>query len=69
MKSLLLVPIKMYQKCISPYLPSVCRFTPTCSEYAYQSIEEYGVLKGSFKAILRISKCNPLGSKGYDPAK
>ncbi|MFL2644664.1 MAG: membrane protein insertion efficiency factor YidD [Dehalococcoidia bacterium] len=69
MKSLLLMPIKIYQKTLSPYLPSVCRFTPSCSEYACQSIEMHGALKGSLKAFMRISKCNPLGPRGYDPAK
>lgn len=58
--------IKIYQF-FSKFTPPVCRFTPTCSEYARQAIEKYGVLKGGWLAIKRISKCHPWHEGGYDP--
>ena len=59
--------IKLYQWCISPILKTNCRFLPTCSEYTIQSIEEYGLLKGGYLSIKRISRCHPFGGGGYDP--
>lgn len=69
--------IKFYQKTLSfdhgvlkiffPY--GYCRFRPTCSEYAVQSIEKYGILKGGLKAAWRILRCNPWNKGGYDPVK
>lgn len=46
-----------------------CRFTPTCSDYFYQSVEKYGALQGSIMGFKRISKCHPWGGSGYDPVK
>lgn len=66
MKNLILFLIGIYQK-ISKYTPPVCRFTPTCSEYARQAIIKYGVLKGGWLGIKRISKCHPFHEGGYDP--
>ena len=59
--------ILFYKHCISPLLPHTCKFTPSCSTYFLQSIEEYGVFRGSFKGIKRIFSCNPLSKGGYDP--
>lgn len=67
MKKILIVLINFYQKIISPYLPSSCRFYPTCSEYAKQSINKYGVIKGMIKSIKRLLKCHPFNKGGYDP--
>lgn len=64
---LLLVPIRFYQVCISPYTPPSCRFTPTCSEYAVQALKKHGPIKGLGLAIWRILRCNPWGGSGYDP--
>nr|WP_320114609.1 membrane protein insertion efficiency factor YidD [uncultured Desulfuromonas sp.] len=61
--------ITFYQRIISPLKPPTCRFIPTCSEYAIQSIRKYGFFIGSFKSILRILRCNPLFKGGYDPVK
>ena len=65
--------IKMYQKEISPKLKQqlgvdrLCRYTPSCSEYAKQSIEKYGNIKGTVMAAGRLLRCNPLSKGGYDP--
>ena len=59
--------IRVYQLIISPLLGSNCRFIPTCSEYAMESLKEYGLIKGIFLSIKRIGKCHPWGSHGYDP--
>lgn len=63
----LVLPIVFYQKCITPYTPPSCRFTPTCSEYARQALLKYGPIKGLALAIWRILRCNPWGGSGYDP--
>lgn len=59
--------IRLYQRFISPLTPRVCRFYPTCSEYAVQSLYKHGPVKGSFRALMRIAKCHPLHPGGYDP--
>lgn len=61
--------VRGYQLAISPFLPSSCRFTPTCSEYAIQAIDKYGAAKGSILAAHRIARCNPWGGHGYDPPR
>ena len=50
-------------------LPKTCRHLPTCSEYTIEAIQKFGVLKGITMGMVRILKCNPLGSSGYDPIK
>tara|TARA_Y100000748_G_C15445222_1_gene468711 strand:- start:952 stop:1170 length:219 start_codon:yes stop_codon:yes gene_type:complete len=67
MRLLVLKIIRMYQKYLSPLLGPSCRFHPTCSDYALQAIETYGVLRGGFLALKRILKCNPWGGSGADP--
>lgn len=71
MKRVLLIVIRWYQRHISPYKPGgrTCRFYPTCSEYAAQAIEKYGVLRGVVMAGKRILKCHPFHPGGYDPVK
>ncbi len=69
MKKIFIFIIKAYKYTISPLLGKNCRFYPTCSEYAIQAIEKYGVFTGSIKAFLRILKCHPFHPGGYDPVK
>ncbi|MFH1673475.1 MAG: membrane protein insertion efficiency factor YidD [Pseudomonadota bacterium] len=69
LRSSLLFLIRIYQYCLSPLFIPACRFVPTCSEYAHQAIERYGILKGSVMAILRILKCHPFHPGGYDPVR
>ena len=68
MKTLMLLLIRFYRKCISPYTPASCRFTPTCSQYAYEAISKYGAAKGGLMALKRLLRCHPFykGST-YDP--
>ncbi|MBO4307166.1 MAG: membrane protein insertion efficiency factor YidD [Bacteroidales bacterium] len=63
----MLLLIKFYQQCISPFTPAACRYTPTCSQYAKEAILKYGPLKGGWLSFKRILRCNPLGGSGYDP--
>ena len=62
-----ILPIRFYQRCISPLTPPSCRFTPTCSQYAIEALRKHGVLKGLYLAIRRIMRCHPWGGSGYDP--
>jgi len=63
------LPIKIYQLLLSPFLGKNCRFEPTCSYYSIESINKYGVIKGTRLSIQRILKCHPWGGSGYDPIK
>lgn len=62
-----IIPIIIYQKFISPLLPSSCRFYPTCSEYMKQAIQSHGVIKGLILGTKRILKCHPGYEGGHDP--
>ena len=64
---LLIFPIKCYQWLISPLLGKNCRFEPTCSNYMIQALKEWGIFKGSWLGLKRISRCHPWGSFGEDP--
>jgi putative membrane protein insertion efficiency factor len=66
MSHILLFIIKLYKKFLSPLIPPSCRYYPTCSTYAIEAIQEWGALKGTYLAIVRILKCNPLFPGGID---
>ena len=66
-RRLLILPIRFYQKAISPALPSSCRYYPTCSQYAIEAIEKRGIVVGLALAGKRLLRCNPWGGFGYDP--
>jgi len=59
--------IRAYQYAISPLLGSNCRFHPSCSHYAEEAFRRFGVVKGGYLTLLRIVKCQPFHSGGYDP--
>lgn len=59
--------IKLYQWIISPWLGPKCRYTPTCSAYTIEAIQKYGVIKGIWLGIKRLSRCHPWGGHGHDP--
>jgi len=67
MRQLVLALIRFYQRFISPALPSSCRFTPSCSQYSYEAIQRYGLLKGSWLGLRRIVRCHPWNAGGHDP--
>lgn len=67
LRRIFILPIRFYQFCISPMLPSACRFTPTCSQYAVEAIMKHGIFSGSWLALRRILRCHPWGGSGYDP--
>ncbi len=64
---ILILPIRFYQLTISPLLPQSCRHVPTCSSYAIEAIKIHGIFKGTWLAIVRLSKCHPWGTHGFDP--
>lgn len=59
--------IRVYQYGISPFLGRSCRFEPSCSEYAVESLERYGIIRGLWLAIRRVGRCHPWHPGGYDP--
>tara|TARA_R110001592_G_scaffold363221_4_gene681823 strand:- start:9745 stop:10005 length:261 start_codon:yes stop_codon:yes gene_type:complete len=61
------LPVRLYQWIISPLLPTSCRYTPTCSQYAIEAFQQHGLFKGWLLAIKRIGRCHPWGGEGYDP--
>lgn len=67
MKFLLILPIRFYRTFISPLFPPVCRFQPTCSQYAIEAIDRFGPIRGSWLALRRLLRCHPLHPGGYDP--
>ncbi len=67
MKLPALLAIRFYQACLSPVLPLACRFQPSCSAYAYEAIEKWGISRGGRMALARLMRCRPWGKFGYDP--
>ena len=65
-KNALLAAIRFYQLAISPHLGANCRFRPTCSAYAFEAIQKYGAVKGTWLAFRRIARCHPFHHGGYD---
>lgn len=68
MKRLALFLINLYKFFISPLLPAACRYHPSCSQYAMDAIERFGVRHGAWLAFKRLLRCNPLFAGGFDPA-
>ena len=66
-RAIAVAPIRLYQRFISPALPPRCKYHPSCSTYAMQAIERYGILRGSVLATWRLLRCNPFSLGGYDP--
>jgi len=67
LRKVLIAPIVVYKRVISPFLPHRCRFYPTCSDYAIEAIAKHGPLTGGWLAIKRVLKCHPFHPGGYDP--
>ena len=65
--ALLVALVRCYQVILRPILPSVCRFTPSCSEYFILAVRQYGPFRGAWKGLGRICRCHPWHPGGYDP--
>lgn len=66
-RSVALFLLRCYKRLISPLLPPMCRFEPTCSVYTMQAVEKYGVLRGVWLGIRRLARCHPFNPGGWDP--
>ncbi|MEZ4955780.1 MAG: membrane protein insertion efficiency factor YidD [Saprospiraceae bacterium] len=66
-KYLIILPVRFYQKCISPFTPPSCRYHPTCSQYMVESVQEWGPIKGLWMGIVRLLRCHPWSEGGEDP--
>jgi putative membrane protein insertion efficiency factor len=69
MKLLVLKLLRGYKRLISPMLPAACKYVPTCSEYALEAVERFGILRGGAMAIWRVLRCNPFVKGGVDPVE
>lgn len=69
MKKLVIIILKIYKKYLSVFFPPSCKYHPTCSMYAIEAIEKYGIFKGGLITIWRVLRCNPFLKGGYDPVK
>lgn len=67
MSFIIIFLIRIYQKTISPLLPSSCRFYPSCSNYSIEALQKHGFIYGLYLSVYRILRCNPLCKCGYDP--
>ncbi|OWY21318.1 membrane protein insertion efficiency factor YidD [Sphingobacteriales bacterium UPWRP_1] len=67
LKQLFIFSVRLYQLILSPYFGGACRYTPTCSAYMIEAVEEWGVLKGLWLGTKRLMSCHPWGGHGYDP--
>jgi putative membrane protein insertion efficiency factor len=68
-RRLLVLPIRLYQRLFSPLLGQRCRYYPSCSEYAVQAIQRFGILRGAVLAGWRLLRCNPWSRGGFDPVE
>jgi putative membrane protein insertion efficiency factor len=69
MREIAIAPIRAYQLVISPLLPRVCRYEPSCSQYAVDALRQYGVARGAILAAWRLLRCNPWSHGGHDPVE
>jgi hypothetical protein len=67
MRTLVLAPLRFYKRFLSPLLPPMCRFDPTCSIYMMQAIEKHGTLRGVWLGLRRLGRCHPFNPGGWDP--
>ncbi len=67
MRGVALFLLRSYKRFISPLLPPMCRFEPTCSVYTMQAVEKYGVARGVWLGVKRLSRCHPFNPGGWDP--
>lgn len=66
-RRVVVAPIALYRRVLSPFKPATCRFSPTCSAYAYEAVMRLGVWRGGWLSVWRILRCQPFARGGYDP--
>ncbi|AGA35434.1 Protein YidD [Thioalkalivibrio nitratireducens DSM 14787] len=66
-RTLILMPIRLYQYAISPFMAPHCRYYPSCSEYTAEAVSRHGALRGLWLGVRRVSRCHPWSEGGYDP--
>ncbi|MDG1295868.1 MAG: membrane protein insertion efficiency factor YidD [Saprospiraceae bacterium] len=69
LKRLLILPVRIYQMILSPLMPARCRYSPTCSQYMIEAINEWGPLKGLIMGLKRVASCHPWGGHGHETKK
>jgi len=69
MQTVVIGLLKAYKLFVSPWLPSACRYYPTCSEYMMDAVQKHGVLRGVWMGLLRLGRCHPFHEGGYDPVR
>ena len=69
MREIFVLPIKGYQRLVSPALPRSCKYHPSCSQYAVDALRSFGIWRGSVLSLWRIVRCNPFSDGGYDPVE
>ncbi len=67
LSQVIILLVKLYKGAISPYLGNNCRYSPTCSSYMIEAVNEWGPFKGTWLGLKRFSTCHPWGGNGYDP--
>jgi putative membrane protein insertion efficiency factor len=67
-RTIVVLPLRLYQRLVSPLFPATCKYHPSCSQYAIDAVRKHGVLKGSLKASWRLLRCNPWSRGGVDYA-
>ena len=67
MKYLVIIPVRLYQMIVSPWMPNVCRYEPSCSHYMLGAVRKHGVFRGTWLGIRRLLRCAPWGGHGFDP--
>jgi len=69
MRTVVIAPIELYRRFISPAIPQRCKYEPSCSAYAVQAIRQFGILRGLLLSGWRLLRCNPWSHGGYDPVE
>jgi putative membrane protein insertion efficiency factor len=69
MQTVLIAFLRGYKSFISPWLPSACRYRPTCSEYMLEAIAAHGAMRGVWMGLKRLGRCHPFHEGGYDPVR